>query len=184
MLLVMSVIVMATAIIMSNIDGVRQAYRLPRAADELRGVLAGLRARAMDEAVMFEFSFEPDSSKFRVRKSGETADRTNAAPSETDVDASDRAEFDRDEVLGEHELPAGLRLVKNDRGDGVRRTDSSGDDDQSLPMSLRFLPDGSCTGLAFVLKDDAGGQVDVHVRALTGAVKMVRKTADGKEVEP
>src|SRR5687767_11308983 len=66
MLLVMAVIVMATAIVVSNIDGVRQAYRLPRAADDLRGILVGLRARAMDEATMFEFSFEPDAAKFRV----------------------------------------------------------------------------------------------------------------------
>jgi len=183
MLLVMSVIVMAAAIVVSNIDGVRQAYRLPRAADDLRGILAGLRARAMDEATMFEFSFEPDSSKFKVRKAGESADRSNAAPSEVDIDPSDRAEFDRDDVLGEHELSAGLKLVKNDRGDGVRSANAPGDEEQSQPMSLRFLPDGSCTGLAFILKDDAGGQVDIHVRALTGAVKMVRKTAQGKEIE-
>ena len=178
----MSVIVMAAAIVISSIDGVRNAYRLPRAADDLRGILAGLRARAMDEATMFEFSFEPDSSKFHVSKAGETSDRSNAAASDVDVEASDRPEFDRDEVLGDHELPAGLTLQQNELGTGTRNTASNPEGEESQKLTLRFLPDGSSTGLAFVLKDATGSQVDVQVRSLTGAVKMVRKNSEGKEI--
>jgi hypothetical protein len=183
MLLVMAVIVMATAIVVSNIDGVRQAYRLPRAADDLRGILVGIRARAMDEATMYEFSFELDAAKFRVAKAGEKSDRTNAAQAEGDLDASGRAEFNQNDVLGEHELSAGLKLVASERGSGSRTT-SSALNENSQRMSVRFMPDGSSTGLAFVLKDETGPKVDVQVRALTGAVKMVRKNADGKEIAP
>jgi len=185
MLLVMTVIVMAAGIIVASIDGMQEAYRLPRAADDLRGVLAGLRARAMDEATTFEFSFEPDSSKYKVRKAGGDAGGSHGAPSEHDLDPTSRIEFDQDEIIGEHDLPAGLSLLQG-RGDGSRTTASNqnGDQKNSQRMTLRFMPDGATTGLAFILKDVGGGEVHFQVRGLTGAVKTARKGADGKDVLP
>jgi hypothetical protein len=185
MLLVITVIVMATGLLVASIDGIREAYRLPRTADDLRGLLAGLRARAMDEATTFEFSFEPDSSKYRVRKAGGDAGGSHGAPSDVDVDPMARIEFDRDDVIGEHDLPAGLSLLEG-RGDGARATASlqTGEETDARRKSLRFLPDGSATGLAFILKDAGGGEVHFHVRGLTGSVKTARKGADGKDVLP
>jgi hypothetical protein len=185
MLLVITVIVMAVGVIVASIDGLREAYRLPRAADDLRAVLAGLRARAMDEAATFEFSFEPDSSKYRVRKAGKDAGGSHGAPSDSDLDPTVRIEFDQDDIIGEHDLPAGLTLLEG-RGNGSRTTASTqaGEEADLRRKSLRFLPDGATTGLAFILKDAGGGEVHFHVRGLTGAVKTARKGADGKDVLP
>jgi hypothetical protein len=96
-----------------------------------------------------------------------------------------RIEFDRDDVIGEHDLPAGLSLLEG-RGDGARATASlqTGEETDARRKSLRFLPDGSATGLAFILKDAGGGEVHFHVRGLTGSVKTARKGADGKDVLP
>ena len=185
MLLVITVIVMATGLIVASIDGMREAYRLPRAADDLRGVLAGLRARAMDEAAAFEFSFEPDSSKYRVRKSGGDGGGSHGAASEIDLDPTSRIEFDQNDIIGEHDLPAGLTLLEG-LGEGARTAPSeqSGEKTDLRRKSLRFKPDGSTTGLAFILKDAGGGEVHFQVRGLTGAVKTARKGADGKDVVP
>jgi hypothetical protein len=185
MLLVITVIVMATGLIVASIDGIREAYRLPRTTDDIRAILAGLRARAMDEATTYEFSFEPDTAKYRIRKSGGDAGGSHGPPSDVDVDPMSRIEFDQDDVLGEHELPAGLTLLEG-RGDGSRTTASmqTGEETDANRKSLRFLPDGSTTGLAFILKDAGGGEVHFHVRGLTGTVKTARKGADGRDVPP
>jgi hypothetical protein len=185
MLLVMTVIVMATSLVIAGIDSLRTAYRLPRAADDLRGMLAGLRARAMEEANVIEFSFEPDSSRYRIRLAGgDVAEGSHAAASELELDGTARMEFDDPEVFGEHDLPSGLALVEG-RGNASRATNQTSQDaTEATRMTLRFQPDGSCTGLAFVLKDLSGGEVHFHVRALTGAVKTARKGADGREMTP
>jgi hypothetical protein len=183
MLLVMAVIVMAASLLIASIDGVRQAYRLPRAADELRGVLAGLRARAMDEATSFEFSFEPDGNVYTVRRAGSDAGAKRGPPSELELESAARVEFDQDEIIGEHELPAGLSLLEAG-ANAHRPSDSAANDRNAKRATVRFMADGSTTGLAFVLKDAAGGEVHFHVRGLTGAVKTSRKGADGKDIEP
>ena len=139
----------------------------------------------MDEATTFEFSFEPDSSKYRVRKAGGDVGGSHGPPSEVDDDPNTRIEFDRDEVLGEHELPPGLSLLEG-RGDGSRKTASvsTGEETDARRKTLRFLPDGSTTGLAFILKDAGGGEIHFHVRGLTGSVKTAHKGADGRDVLP
>ena len=183
MLLVMTVIVMAAGLIIAGVDGLREVYRLPRAADDLRGMLAGLRARAMDEAVVFEFSFEAGANKYRIKKAGDNAGGSHGAPSDIDVDPAGRVEFDAD-IFGEHELAAGLTLERGRAEASKTVRNDAGDARNAQRVLLRFLPDGSCTGLAFTLKDASGGQVDFHVRALTGAIKMSRKSSDGREIAP
>lgn len=183
MLLVMTVIVMAAGLIIAGIDGLREAYRLPRAADDLRGMLAGLRARAMDEAAVFEFSFETGASKYHIQKAGENAGGSHAAPSDIDIDQAGRVEFDAD-IFGDHELAAGLTLERGQAEASRAVKNDAGDARNAQRALLRFLPDGSCTGLAFVIKDASGGQVDFHVRSLTGAIKMSRKSSDGREIAP
>jgi prepilin-type N-terminal cleavage/methylation domain-containing protein len=180
-LLVMGVILMASTIAIINISGLPDSYRLSRVSNEIRGFLTGLRARAMEEGVSMEFSFVPDYGGYRIRRGAGTASNSSvaseAAMEDITLESSDRIEFDSDAVFGDHELPRPLVFKRVNTGANQDPFANPLNEDRE---SIRFFPDGSCTGIEFII-DDGTSAMHFHVRALTGGVRNRRLTAQERD---
>ena len=82
LLLALAVFVALAAVLWPNLNAIPEAGRLQRVADDLRGLLNGLRVRAMDESLTYRFEYQPETSLYRVRRLGSPADsETSAAAS-------------------------------------------------------------------------------------------------------
>ena len=174
LLLVMGLLVAVASIVTISVIALPEAHRLSRAADDLRGLLAGLRFRAMEEGKQVTWSFTPETGTYSVKMDGKTP---SSVPDETagwlDLDASKRVEFDNDRIFGEHELPNGVIF---------RTMSGSAGDQSSQTPTVRFNPDGSATTFAFELHDSASGTVQFRIRGVTSMITVKRLNQNGQVV--
>src|SRR5258708_899766 len=168
MILVLAVLVAAAGALLINVMAMPDVNRLSRAADEVRGVLTGLRARAMEEGLFLEWTFQPDSPSYSVKRPGDGGGvGQGSAPQWLDASPGNQVNVDSDRIFGDHQLPEGVTFrIGNSQTSGSIR-----------PNTVRFQQDGTANSLEFLV-DDGLAAYRFQVRSLTGAV-TVRKVASG-----
>lgn len=190
-LLVIALMVAVAALVWPNVTALLEGDRLPRTADDLRGLLVGLRQRAMDEGRAMTLEFQPGSGDFTVRgdpdpnapvdarMQGDTANSfTNSSNNERkDLDRA-TPDFDSAEVFGTHALARRLRFERDAQADALAEAAGPRPGTQ-LPVSnagivIRFEIDGSANDAAFWLVDDTNEGIRFEVRGATGVVKVSR----------
>ncbi len=173
--LVAGVIVVAAALVVPNLLALQNSNLLGRTADDLRGLLVGLRTRAIEEGIPYEWGFASAGTSYFIRKGDDAASASAAAGDAADA----RIEFDSDDALGEHALPAGVRLeAVGPTGAGNPNNGNPSNQDQApTGPTVRFEPDGTANALSFRLVDDRTGAMLGAVRSLTGAATFTRETA-------
>jgi Tfp pilus assembly protein FimT len=167
LILALGVLVLAAAIIVPTVLGLAESNRLMRTADDFKGLLAGLRSRALEESVAIEIAIEPNGAGYKVSRSDGSAPaaEATAAAKGNDLDAP-RPEFDRDTVFADHKLPESVTF-QNVRSPSADAATPAG--------TIRFYPNGAATPIEFEIADAAvPGSVRFHIRGLTGTIASRR----------
>ena len=172
--IVFALLVAFVAVFWPAVAAIREGERLPRVADNLRGVLVGLRIRAMEEGSAYEFGFRPNTGYFQIGKVGSvTEELPESEPSGSD---SGPRIFGTETLLGGHYLEKGLVFVPKD--EELAATGSTDED----YVTIRFEPDGTATAIEFELVDEANVAIKFRIRRLTGAVTASRPTGIAESV--
>jgi prepilin-type N-terminal cleavage/methylation domain-containing protein len=161
-LLVMAIILALMAIAYPTLSAMYGDVRVKAAADQVRGAWTEARARAIEDGRAYRFAVEPGTGKFRV--------------------APDAAEFWDGSGGSANEDAAPPHVQEDQLASGIVF-----DVPQDLPedggwtIVAVFNPDGSCQAdVEITLKeDDDSTPIVVHVRAMTGAI-TVRKKSEAK----
>lgn len=186
LVLTISLIVVLVSIVMPNLMGLREGLALQRTSDDLRGLLTGLRLRAMQEGQPYTFSYTPGTNQYSVRvgsapvtlplAGGSAASAANDA-AESEASSSEKlVEFDEG-VVGSHTLEAGLTFTSTMTSTmgSVGTTASSANASAGTTTSVVFEPDGRADpATTFEIKDKSGEILRVTVRSLTGQAKLER----------
>lgn len=187
-LLVIALMVAVAALVWPNATALIEGDRLPRTADDLRGLLVGLRQRAIDEGRSFTIEFQQGSSEFAVRADEAAPDPLDDANQPQAVSSTsngpptdwERAtpEFDSPEVFGSHQVAAQLRFEPD--AEAEAQAAASGPrpgvqaPSQRSAISVRFEIDGSANDCAFWLVDGSNEGIRFEVRGATGVIKVAR----------
>lgn len=181
--LVIALMVALAAILWPNAVAMLEGDRLPRTGDDVRGLLVGLRQRAMEEQRTFTLTFTPGAQDFTVA----TDDATNTDESSQDSRGStgspsgliDRniPEFDSAELFGQHALMSRLRFESESNS-----TANAGNPNPTTTqpassgnlVTIRLQPDGVCDDVTFWIVDDTGTGIRFEIRGTTGVVKVSR----------
>ena len=183
--LTMTVLVILAAVFWPNMMALQRGAKLPAAIDDLRGLLVGLRVRAMEEGKSYEFAYSPGSSFFRISTLG----AESLAPTPTEDTTERRVLFDSEDLLGEHRLldemtfePMTQDPDSTGSAGGVAMVSlSSGGQSQDGWIPLRFRSDGTVSfgssltagGKArFAIVDQTGVAVEFQIRGLTGMITV------------
>lgn len=166
-ILTMSLLVILGAVFWSNLAVMKESSRLDRTADDLRGLIIGLRVRAIEEAQTYTVAFTPDTPQFEVSTGVVQAAATGAQPTAAQgaAEATDeytpRLAFDSKQIVGQHRLETGITFVSSGEtgADGASGT------------KLILYPDGSMTDTDVSIADEKGFAVTLSTRGLAGTVR-------------
>lgn len=182
LLLVCGVIVALSALLWPSAIGWLEADRLSRTADDLRGLLIGLRVRAMEEGTEYVFSFQPGSGSYRIARLGgiqESAPPADAGSMNPDAKPRESfVRFDSGQVTGSHSLVEGIEFAIDQSAAqepiGSQFQVSAADASGTNWTAIEFKPDGTTADASFELVDRDGMGMTFQVRGLTGVVKVSR----------
>jgi prepilin-type N-terminal cleavage/methylation domain-containing protein len=159
LMLVMAVILVASAITVPAIESMMADGRLKAARDIVQARWADAQGRAMKEGRPYKFSVIYQSGKFKVEP-----EDPDAASDADDVTAATG-------FTVEGELPTGILFAKDNGSVG-----KAGGGTDYEPLAV-FLEDGTARDDVRVMFGKEGNQpLGLQVRALTGAVSMVEAT--------
>src|SRR5262245_5855741 len=158
-LLVMAIILALMAIAYPTLSAMYGDVRVKAAADQVRGAWTEARARAIEDGRAYRFAVEPGTGKFRVAPDA-AAFWDGSGGGSTDEDAAPHVQEDQ--------LPSGI----------VFDVPQDLPEDGGWTIVAVFNPDGSCQAdVEITLKeDDDSAPIVVHVRAMTGAITVRKKT--------
>lgn len=174
LILTLAVLVALSAVFWPDLLSFRDRQQLPHAVDDLKGLLAGLRVRAMDEGVSYTFSFQPGSSQYQIGRSG---DATFVETPIADEKAGRRAIFDSGEVAGLFALPKGITLRALGLGSGDLPMGGAADSG-AASVSIEFRPDGTSGDAQFELADDTGSAFRLVILGSMGTIESAPVVAD------
>lgn len=166
MILVMAVLVALAAVSFRSLGNFGDSQRMYRVADDLRGMLTGLRVRAMDEGKTYQWAFKPDSGDYLVRTA-----QADAGSVETREPIAGPLRSDGPDLVGPHLLEEELRFLPLNEPP----TDSRivGSDLTAAGWSVaNFEPDGTCSDFSVGIVDRDGYAVIAHVAGRSGRVTI------------
>lgn len=179
LLLTVAMLAALAAILWPTVSAWQEGARLARAADDLRGLLTGLRVRAMEEGRQYVFSFQASTGTYRIALLSADA---NAPPVLVPSDPSKppgRATFDAANLVGEYSLEEGVVFAVLEAGRGVQaigqqfQVAAANAQGQNW-SAIEFHPDGTTADAEFQIVDPADVAVTLRLRGLTGTVQVSR----------
>ncbi|MFO0944691.1 MAG: prepilin-type N-terminal cleavage/methylation domain-containing protein [Planctomycetota bacterium] len=182
LLLTVAVLAALSAVLWPAVSAWQEGARLARAADDLRGLLTGLRVRAMEEGKQYVFSFQSGTGNYRVAllTTDPNAPKVNLASDPTTPPG--RATFDAANLIGEHALEEKIAFASPAPQNAVQaigqqfQVASANAQGQNW-SAVEFHPDGTTADAEFLLVDDADMAVTLRLRGLTGTVQVSRPMA-------
>lgn len=177
MLMVLSVLVVMTAIVFPPLNRMYADHFLKRSVEEVRVKLTSTRIHALDSGVTYQFRFEPEGQHYLM------------IPYESDVLAApDASSGDSATTLGgasfkyAGKLPEDIRFAFEEDVDGTAERlpdelldglpDAHDLKDAAWSPPLLFYPDGTAIDATFRAIDSKSQLVRLSVRGLTGAVTV------------
>lgn len=164
LLLVVAIIIMIGAVAYPTLDSMYGDVRVKAAADQVRASCTEARTRAIEDARPYRLSVSPGTGKFKVAPdSGEFWDGSDSGGGMEDE--STAAPYIEESELTK---PIVFELANAAAGEGEWTT------------VVIFNPDGTCSAdIDITLQDDDDSTpVIVHIRAMTGAVTVRKRTAE------
>lgn len=168
LMLVMLIILIASALAVPAIDALMTDGRVKAARDMVRARWADIRGRAMQEGRPYKFSIMDQTGKFKIEP------EDSNAPSDTDDSP----------LILEGELPQDVLFSKSAGGTGASGAGASGmppgsSDYETLAV---YLADGTARDDVQVMFGKAGDRlIGLKLRALTGAVTMIDQQPQDKQ---
>lgn len=162
MLLVLAVLVALTALGIGSLVGMDDSQRLPRLADDLRGLFAGLRVRSMESGQTHQWAYKPNTSDWLVRASGQSS-----AADESVVPQPGPLRYDLANLLGPHRLENNVVFVPPVQGATATPLFVS-DLVEAGYLVFEFRPDGSSDDIEVALADAEGFGITLRVNGRTG----------------
>lgn len=179
LLLVCGVLAALSAVLLPNVMGWLDSSRLDRGADDLRGLLIGLRVRAMEEGKQYVFSFQPGSGAYRIARIGDATAAALPTPKSDEKSGTANGEFVRFEssrLIGTHSLGDKLAFAvdpaSSQKAIGGSFQVSAANTTGASWTAIEFRPDGTTADAQFQLVDSEERAVTVQLRGLTGVIKV------------
>ncbi len=167
LLLVVAVLVGVGAIGYASMLGFGESQRMARVADDLRGLITGLRVQAMEDQRAYLFAYRPETGEYLVRtNSPESAEREGITPLPGPIRS------DGPYLLGPHLLDDGMRFLTIDKPLDPSAASSQLDLVQDGWVVMSFDPDGTCDDFSLGVVDRDGYAVMALVAGRTGRVTM------------
>ena len=167
-LLVVAVVVALASVSFSSYWNFGESQRLPRMADDCRGLLTGLRVRAMDEGRTYQFAYKPETGDYIVR----TPVR--------DPNAIERSEpiigpmrSDSPDLLGPHRMEDGMVFLTPFESDSPTDIEPMISDLAEAGWIVhQFEPDGTADDFTFGIAEPDGHAILAHFAGRTGRVTV------------
>jgi prepilin-type N-terminal cleavage/methylation domain-containing protein len=191
-LLVMSLLVLLTALVLPALGGPLERARMRRAADQVRAAWTKARVEAMRSGGVQVFTYAPGGREYRIEpRSASPATFDPAGGAALAVDPQVAA------AVVEAKLPEGVVFASDD--DWLRAMSGEAadpvDDELLDPLGglaggaassppIFFFPDGTSSTASLVLRGRRGYCVDVSLRGLTGVAAMGEIRRSGQPGEP
>jgi prepilin-type N-terminal cleavage/methylation domain-containing protein len=162
-MLVMVILVTLAAVAYPTLSAMYGDVRVKAAADQVRASWTEARAKAIEDGRPYRFSVEPGTGKFRV--------------------APDGTEFWDDSGGASDENAPPPLIAEGKLSDGILfEAPPDLPTEGSWSTVAVFKPDGSCENdIEITLREeDDSTPVVVRVRAMTGAISVRKKSAEGR----
>ena len=169
-MLAVSVLIILSTVASGPIMRTWRDQRLAESTENVRGLLAGTRIRAVDNDQTWQFRYEPGGTHYV---------RVPLAATESENDEASNRSGQQSGTL-----PDGITFETTDTGSAPPLdpkllnglTDSQELSSASWATPILFYSDGTATQTLFTIVDQYGGSREVLVRDLTGAVTSRRTT--------
>ena len=163
-LLVVAVIVALAGISFSAMANFGESQRMRRVQDDLRGLVAGLRVRAMDEGQAYQLAYRPQTGNYMIRMAAMQSPAEQRQPLVGPIRSSGPM------LIGSHCLEAGLVFLQIIPGNEntttavTRPTDLESDGF----VVLTFQPDGTTEDFAIGIMEMTGHAALIRVSGRSG----------------
>lgn len=167
MLLVVAVLVALASVSFSSFWNFGESQRLNRVADDGRGLLAGLRVRAMEEGRSYQLAYQPETGNYLIRTSvpsGDQSERTEPIVGPMRVDSP--------YLIGPHILEDNLKFLAPPADVAPRTVSVGADLTQAGWIVHQFEPDGTSDDVTLGIADVDGRAIIAHLTGRTGRVVL------------
>jgi hypothetical protein len=170
MVLALAVLASVALITWPAVQRVYVDYAVRQGAEQVRSLLAGARAHAINSGLAYQFRFEPGGRRYVLmpyeREFAPQGGLTNLGTSSTGLFIESRR---LDERLAFYSLDplGGVEQVPADLFAGLPEAPELAGLSWSMPIV--FFPDGSGYDAGLIIMDQKGNSVPIAVRGLTGA---------------
>lgn len=162
-LLVVAVLVALAGISFSAMGNFGESQRMKRIQDDLRGLITGLRVRAMDEGQEYQLAYRPKTGDYMVRIGGIQSSAEQREPLVGPIRSSGPA------LIGSHRLQDGMMFVEVVRNTTTAPPNSRPTDLESNGYVVHtFAPDGTCDDFVIGVAEPAGYAAVVRVSGRSG----------------
>jgi prepilin-type N-terminal cleavage/methylation domain-containing protein len=165
LLLVMAVLVGVAAIGYSQMAGFGDSQRMARVADDLRGLITGLRVLAMEDQRTYLLAYRPETGDYLIRTSA-----PGAAEQESREPLVGPIRSDGANLLGPHRLEQEMRFLRLDLPLDPSAASSQIDLVQEGFVVASFEPDGTADDFSIGVTDRDGFAVIARLAGRTGRI--------------
>lgn len=170
LLLVLAVVVGMAVVGFSSYGSFGESRRLDRLADDVRGLVGGLRVRAMEDGRAYQLAYRPETGDWMVR----TPHSAVATEGEVKIGPM---RYDAADLLGLHQLEHQFVFLAPEISQ--EPTSFVTDLEQSGWIVHEFRPDGSSDDFAIGIQDTEGTMIRVLVHGRTGRTQVEGPLAIG-----
>lgn len=171
MLLALSVLAAIALISWPAVQRVYVDYVVRQGAQQVRSLLAGARAHAINSGLAYQFRFEPGGRRYVLlpyeQEFAPQGGLTSSSGSSTGLFVESQRLDERLTFYTVDELAGGVEQVPADLFAGLPDAAELGGVSWSMPIV--FFPDGSSDDAGLAIVDQKGNAVPIAVRGLTGA---------------
>jgi len=166
-LLVMAVLVALAGISFSAMGNFGESQRMKRVQDDLRGLITGLRVRAMDEGQAYQLAYRPKTGDYIVRIAGIQSSAEQREPLVGPIKSSGPA------LIGAHRLQDGMMFVEVVRNTNVTTPVTRPIDLESNGFIVHtFAPDGTSDDFVMGIAETTGYTAVVRVSGRSGRMNV------------
>lgn len=166
-LLVVAVLVALAGISFSAMGNFGESQRMKRVQDDLRGLITGLRVRAMDDGQEYQLAYRPKSGDYIVRIGGIQSSAEQREPLVGPIRSSGPS------LIGSHRLQDGMMFVEV-----VRNTTTTTPNTRPIDLESNgyvvhtFAPDGTSDDFVIGIAEPAGYAAVVRVSGRSGRMNV------------